>query len=167
MKPAWSLIIPVAIAEDAMRILILEDNLERQELMRACLLDRFPQFGVEMFEAAPPMLARLRAVPEEEVALICLDHDLELIPDENGHCIDPGTGRDVADELARRSPFCPVVLHSTNASAMTGMQGALEDAGWTVRVVHPFDGHRWIEAAWFRTVRNAIVESAPLTAAAT
>jgi CheY-like chemotaxis protein len=148
------------------RILILEDNPERRQLMQGCLADRFPQFDVEFFVASAPMLVRLRNVPDDDVALICLDHDLELLPDGTGRCIDPGTGRDVADALAARPPFCPVVLHSTNAPAVAGMQAVLEDAGWTVVVVTPFDGHHWIEVAWFRAVRNAIVDSVPLVVAA-
>jgi hypothetical protein len=149
-----------------MRVLILEDNLERRQRMGACLSDRFPQFALEFFEAAPPMLKRLRGIADDDVALICLDHDLELLPGADGRCVDPGTGRDVADALAGMVPVCPIVLHSTNAPAVAGMQGVLEDAGWDVSVVTPFDGHRWIEAAWLRVVRNAIVESAPLAATA-
>lgn len=139
------------------RILILEDDAERQRVMTECLADRFPQYGVIFFNAAPPMIEYLSRNDISELLLISLDHDLEPVVESGGD--DPGTGRDVADCLAGRRPVCPVIVHTTNAPAAVGMQAALEESGWSTIRVAPYSGVRWIGETWFRAVRNAIVDS--------
>lgn len=139
-----------------MQILILEDNQERQQHMRECLQDRLPQYPVCFFESARAMISHLSANGLDDTLLIALDHDLELLP-LAGRLVDPGTGRHVADYLATQQPSCPVVIHTTNSPAAIGMQTVLEDAGWTVGRVVPFDGHAWIATAWFRAMRDAVV----------
>lgn len=126
-----------------MKIAILEDNLERREVMRACIADRFYMYETCFFDAAAPMIDFLK----EHLAdclVIALDHDLELRTGSDGRCIDPGTGRDVADFLASEKPTCPVIIHSTNAEAAVGMKMILKDAGWKTRRVIPSDGTDWI-----------------------
>jgi hypothetical protein len=142
-----------------MAIAILEDNAERRDVMSACLRDRFPQYRHCVFTSADGIIRFL----EEELAntvAICLDHDLDLIEGANGRCIDPGTGRDVADFLAARTPVCPVVVHTTNAVAAVGMESALTDAGWVIRRVVPYGDLDWIGETWLRAVRDAIVAAA-------
>jgi CheY-like chemotaxis protein len=142
-----------------MQILILEDNEERQAAMRECLKDRFHQFAVRFFDAADEMIEFLdRHLPS--TILISLDHDLELKHGSDGKSIDPGTGRQVADFLARRPPQCPVVIATTNSSAAVGMEMALQEARWTTYRVLPFNDLEWVTAQWFPVVRRAIVASA-------
>src|SRR5688572_23824203 len=111
----------------AMKIAILEDDRDRQEAMRRCLGDRFFTYDLQFFERSVAMVEYLKA-HLSEVVCVCLDHDLELIPDGNGGLADCGTGREVADFLAVHPPSCPVVIHTTNADAGLGMEMALKDA---------------------------------------
>ena len=139
-----------------MNILILEDDSRRRETMQECLGDRFPQFDVHFAPTAPQM----RELIDEHLsgtALIALDHDLELIETETGQLLESGTGREIADLLAARSPVCPVVIHSTNSPAAIGMQAVLDEAGWETHRVLPFGDLEWVPTVWFRSVRDAIV----------
>src|SRR2546423_12419540 len=123
--------------------------------MRACLADRFYQYPAHFFDDAGEMIRFL----DEHLAdtlVISLDHDLDLKPGADGRCIDPGTGREVADYLAAKEPVCPVIIHTTNAPAAAGMELVLHDAGWQTRRVVPFGDMEWIETHWFPAVRRAI-----------
>ena len=140
----------------ALKIVILEDNAERQAAMQRCLQNRFCQFEAVFFPAAAPMQDYC-AVNLDETILISLDHDLELQPGPNGRCLDPGTGRDVADYLAGRQPTCPVVIHTSNGPAADGMAMVLQDAHWQTYRVVPADDLEWIPTTWFRVIRRAIV----------
>jgi CheY-like chemotaxis protein len=139
-----------------MMIVILEDNIDRQAAMRACLADRFYTFETHFFDDAREMIRFLDEHLADTLA-ISLDHDLELKPGRSDRLIDPGTGRMVADFLATKSPSCPVVIATTNAPAAEGMKCVLRDAGWKTRRVVPFDDMQWIETEWFPTLRRAIV----------
>jgi len=139
-----------------MKIVILEDNSDRQAAMRACLADRFYTFEPHFFDGAEEMIRFLEANLSETL-VISLDHDLDLKPGEDGRCIDPGTGREVADFLATRAPTCPVVIATTNSQAGIAMSKTLRAAGWKTRRVIPFDDMRWIETDWFFAIRRAIV----------
>jgi CheY-like chemotaxis protein len=140
----------------AMKIAILEDNLERQQVMRSCLADRFTMYDAEFFGNAGEMI-RFLEKHLNETLVISLDHDLDLVPEPNGRTLDPGTGREVADFLAQHNPVCPVIIHTTNSPAAQGMMTVLKDAQWTTRRVIPFDDHQWIIKEWFPTIRRAIV----------
>lgn len=140
----------------AMKIAILEDNLDRQAVMRACLADRFYTFEHHFFDDAADMICFLDANLAETL-VIALDNDLELKPGPDGRFIDPGSGRQVAEFLAARPPVCPVVIHTTNADAAVAMQEALRGAGWKTRRVIPFDDTSWIATEWFAAVRRAVV----------
>jgi hypothetical protein len=140
----------------ARKIVILEDNPERQAAMQLCLQDRFYQFDAVFFQTAVTM-QEYCARHLDETILIGLDHDLELQPGPNGRSLDPGTGRDVADFLAGKQPVCPVVIHTSNGPAGDGMEMVLHDAHWQTVRVQPFDDLEWIPASWFRAVRRAIV----------
>jgi hypothetical protein len=139
-----------------MKIVILEDNEERQSVMRACLADRFCTFDAHFFDAAGETIRFLEKHLADTLVL-SLDHDLELKPGPNGRPIDPGTGRQVADFLAARSPTCPVIIATTNSAAAVAMDGMLRGAGWKTRRVVPFDATHWIETDWFIAIRWAIV----------
>jgi CheY-like chemotaxis protein len=140
----------------AMKIVVLEDNADRQAVMRACLGDRFYTFEAHFFDDARETIRFLdKNLPETLV--ISLDHDLDLKPGPNGQLIDPGTGRKVADFLATRTPTCPVIISTTNALAASAMADSLRAAGWETHRVVPFDDVRWIETDWFFAIRRALV----------
>jgi len=139
-----------------MKIVILEDNADRQAIMRKCLADRFYTFETRIFDNAAEAIAYLRKHLAETL-VIALDHDLEMKLGKHGRLVDPGTGREVADYLATQEPTCPVILHSTNTDAVSGMLGVLKDAGWRTKRVGPFEDMSWIESDWFFEVRRAIV----------
>ncbi len=144
-----------------MRILILEDNADRQVEMSAVLRDRFP-YPIEFFSAAAPMLARIQDSGLEEVAAIILDHDLEMLRGGAGDWIDPGSGQDIVHFLKSLWPGPPVVIHTTNRAAGDSMEALLRESGWSVSRVVPYGDLEWIRETWFRTVRNAIVETVPI-----
>jgi CheY-like chemotaxis protein len=142
-----------------MKIIILEDNRDRQAEMRRCLQDRFHQYEAVIFDEAKEMVAYLEGNLKSAL-IISLDHDLELVPQPNGKLLDSGTGREVADFLAQRKPACPVIIHTTNSAAGDGMEFLLREAHWETHRVHPYGDLEWISGAWLRTLRNAVVASA-------
>jgi hypothetical protein len=145
-----------------MRALILEDNRDRRVAMIGRLAERFPFLRVDFFDTSAKMIDFMESDSLQDVAMISLDHDLELIPGLQGDWIDPGTGLDVARWLADRSkPLCPVVVHTTNSRAGTKMMRLLEKSHWISHRVIPHDDLDWIETDWFRVVRNGIVDFAP------
>jgi CheY-like chemotaxis protein len=142
-----------------MKILILEDNADRQLAMQRCLRDRFHQYEFVFFDDAKKMLVFLEKNLDCAL-IISLDHDLEPKLQHNGQSVDPGTGRDVADFLARQAPACPVIIHTTNSAAGDGMEFLLRDAHWQTHRVFPWGDLEWIASQWLPTVRNAVVASA-------
>ncbi len=144
-----------------MRILILEDDSGRREVMSDCLQGRFPQYGVEYFRRAPDMIERMKANGLEDVILISLDHDL-IFPEEDEELIDPGDGVDVASWLSQQSPVCPVIIQTTNNLGGDRMMERLNAAGWTTSRVVPYSDTQWIHERWRVLVRNAIVHGPKL-----
>lgn len=144
----------------ARKIAILDDEPERIREMIRCLNGCLPDCEVVFFDNAPDMIGWL-AKHLEGVQLICLDHDLGPNRHRGGEVFDPGTGRDVADYLATRTPVCPVLVHTTNSLAAPGMAMALDESGWkNVRVV-PHNDLEWIGMAWMCEVREALNERQP------
>lgn len=120
------------------------------------LLDeRYPRLSVVTFDNAPDINAWL-ADNLNLCVLICLDHDLGPNRTRDGAVFDPGIGRDVADYLASRNPVCPIIIHTTNTGARPGMIAVLEDAGWVVSYVSPYEDVLWIREVWANAVGNAI-----------
>jgi CheY-like chemotaxis protein len=142
-----------------MKIIILEDNHDRQAAMRRCLQDRFHQYETVFFDEAKEMVAYLESNLASAL-IISLDHDLELIPQQNGKLLDRGTGREVANFLVQREPSCPVIIHTTNSAAGDGMEFLLREAQWETHRVHPWGDLEWVSGPWLRTLRNAVVASA-------
>lgn len=80
--------------------------------------DRFPFIEVVFFDNASTMISFMESESLSDVVLISLDHDLELIRGENSALIDPGTGDDVAQWLAKQPrPISPIIVHTTNGVA--------------------------------------------------
>jgi CheY-like chemotaxis protein len=142
-----------------MKIVILEDNQDRRAAMLDCVRDRFHRYETVFFDDAKEMQVYLDANLASAL-IISLDHDLELKSRPDGGMVDPGTGREVADFLARQPPTCPIIIATTNSAAGDGMEFVLRDASWQIHRVHPWGDLAWIAGSWFRTLRNAIVGSA-------
>jgi CheY-like chemotaxis protein len=136
-------------------ILILDDEPERIRAMTALLSNGALGCDVVTFDNAPDMIDWLRK-HLEDVSLICLDHDLGPNRCRDGNVFDPGTGRDVADYLASRSPVCPVLIHTTNSLAAPGMAMVLDDSGWLHSRVVPYNDLEWVSADWIDVVRKAL-----------
>lgn len=131
-------------------LLILDDDRER---LRG--FDRIgPLLGDEWtlktWRNAPSMLEEIETILDR-AQLISLDHDLYK---DSPTDPDPGTGRMIADFLAKRKPVCPVVIHSTNTDAAWGMSNALTSAGWTTQLVHHLNQPAWIEELWLPVARK-------------
>ena len=138
----------------ALKIVILEDNQDRQILMAECLADRFYQFETHFFKTSSEVIRFLDQHLSETI-VISLDHDLELTEAKNGQIMDGGTGREVADYLADKAPVCPVVIHSTNSNAaVVGMEINLQEAHWETKRVIPWGDLEWIPTRWFQAIRQ-------------
>jgi hypothetical protein len=141
-----------------MFIAILEDEVRREEAMRAILAEMNVPYQIQFFDNAPDMIEWLGShLPE--VKLICLDHDLG----PNRRCaeqvFDPGTGRDVVDFLIQHLPVCPVIVHTSNGYAAPGMMFAFEYAHWSAFRVVPYNDLEWITQAWQKAVRENVATS--------
>ena len=132
-------------------IAVLGDDPRRTDAMRQEVRELFPEAQAVFFDNAPDMVAWLKD-QLQSVGLLCLDHDLGPNRGREGVEFDPGTGRDVADFLSRQAASCPVLIHSSNPAGADGMQFTLEEAGWSVERVVPFDDLTWIKAQWSRRV---------------
>jgi CheY-like chemotaxis protein len=141
----------------ATKIVILEDNLDRQAVMRACLAELIPLCLEATFLDDVQEMIRFLEAHLADTLIISLDHDLDLKPGLDGRSVDPGTGREVADYLAAKSAACPVVIATTNSRAGDGMQRVLRRAGWKTRRIIPFDDMNWIKTDWFSAMRRAVV----------
>ena len=136
-------------------IAILDDKPDRIAAMRAVLAEHVLRHFIVTFDNAPDTIIWLRD-HLSEVALICLDHDLGPNRRQGDEVVDPGIGRDVADFLATRSPVCPVLIHTTNSMSAPGMVRVLEDAGWSVSRVSPYDDLAWVGIDWCQEVRRLL-----------
>jgi hypothetical protein len=143
----------------ALKIVILEDNQDRQAVMADCLADRLYQYETRFFKTSSEIIQFLD-INLSDTIVISLDHDLELIPNKNGQTVDGGTGREVANYLAGKSPVCPVVIHSTNSAAVLGMETVLQESHWKTKRVIPWGDLDWIRSQWFRAIRQVILDAA-------
>jgi hypothetical protein len=138
-------------------IVILEDDPDRTYGFTDCLRERFARHDIVVFDNAPDIIEWLRQ-NLDQAALICLDHDLGPNRPRSGESFDPGTGRDVADYLAMRKPVCPVIIHTTNTLAAPGMTMALEDAGWSVSRILPYNDLEWVGVDWIECVAENLAD---------
>jgi hypothetical protein len=123
--------------------------------MRAVAAESLPATELVIFEDAGKMIAWLRA-NLAKVDLISLDHDLPLRCAAGNRAADCGTGREVADYLSGLPPTCPVIVHSSNDPAASGMYFALTKAGWTCVRVYPSHDTEWITGAWAIEARRGL-----------
>lgn len=135
-------------------IVILEDNEDRQTVMRECLSSFTAFHPTHFFKTAFETIDWMRA-HLSETQFIALDHDLEMLEGDHPHqLVDPGTGRDVADYLASQTPVCPVIIHTTNHPAGVGMEMSLKEAGWKTKRIMPYGDLEWIPELWFPTIQK-------------
>jgi len=132
-------------------IAILEDDPRRGAEMRRCI-ESLGGWAECAFRASAPEMIALLEERASETALVSLDHDLGPNREIGDEVVDPGTGRDVADWLARNGPVRPVIVHSSNGFAARDMLRRLEGGGRGVERVMPHSGLGWVEASWLSTV---------------
>src|ERR1700757_4406967 len=114
-------------------ILILEDNDERIAAFQNAVSALGSDFEMKFWRDAWAMREECEAF-FPSAALICLDHDLNPLPDGPA---DPGTGLDAARFLGDFLPVCPVLIHSSNTDRAWSMHNELRFAGWIVDRVGP------------------------------
>ncbi|PHS17700.1 MAG: hypothetical protein COA78_02960 [Blastopirellula sp.] len=132
-------------------IAILEDEIDRVQVMLPLLKELFPHLETVLFSKAPEINAWLEENLECCV-LICLDHDLGADIIEEDKRIDPGDGRDVTNFLSNKTPVCPVLIHTTNTYARPTMIESLEENNWEVDYVAPYEDVLWIHQSWKKRV---------------
>jgi len=132
-------------------ILILEDNEDRIRNFQNAVKSLGENFPTRFWFEAPKMIANLPSVLNQ-AGLISLDHDLNLQPNVTK---DPGTGLEVAEFLAKQSPICPVLIHSTNYEKAWSMYNELRFAGWQVDRVGPI-GDGWEQCLWLPKVKSML-----------
>lgn len=143
-------------------IVILEDNLGRQKAMQTEIDELLPDAVFFFFNSARAMIEWLEywLFPPHvgPPALISLDHDLEVFIEPDGQLLDPGDGRDVATYLATRTPFCPVIVHTSNSDAAISMMCTLQEAGWEASKIRPENDLAWVHTEWAPTAYRLIWE---------
>jgi CheY-like chemotaxis protein len=144
-----------------MRIVILEDNEDRIAAMRASLAERFGTLGAEFHRSAAEMIEHLERSGLFDVALLSLDHDLEMLAQPDGTHVDSGTGVDVARWLSTQPALAPVIVHSTNRSGADRMLELLVESDWRCRQVVPYGNESWVRETWLPMVREIIVSDVP------
>lgn len=135
-------------------IAVLEDDPGRTAAMKD-VLATLPATDVVFFDNAPDMIDWLNS-NLSKVCLLCLDHDLGPNRDRDGERFDPGIGRDVVDYLITQAPACSVIIHSSNSMGASGMQTALEEAGWSAERVVPFNDLAWVTERWNERVLSHV-----------
>lgn len=135
-------------------LLLLEDNAERIEGFGSVVLELGSDWRMKVWRDAPTMLAECQNY-FVDTHLISLDHDLNPQP---GATVDPGTGLEVAKLLASHLPFCPVIIHSTNADRAWSMHNELRFGGWAVERFAPLGGD-WFHKLWLPKAREMLAQS--------
>ena len=125
-------------------LLVLDDDRNRLRGFEEIASRLGEGWVVRSWRDASSMLAELDG-HLQHAQLISLDHDLYR---DSPADPDPGSGRSIADYLAKCKPRCPVIVHSTNTDAAWGMHNVLRSRGWTVELVHHLSQPKWIEELW-------------------
>lgn len=132
-------------------LLLLEDNADRIAAFETVVQELGEDWQMRVWQEAPTMIAECEDC-FADAHLISLDHDLNPQP---GATRDPGTGLEVAKLLASHFPFCPVIIHSTNADRAWSMHNELRFAGWTVERFGPI-GDDWFRKLWLPKARELL-----------
>jgi hypothetical protein len=132
-------------------MLLMLEEADRVARFTAALARAAPSLPVRLWRNAWTMIGEVGPLLPH-VRLISLDHDLDP---EEGSCEDPGTGWDVTKFLAALPPVCPVIIHTSNGTRATWMEGEFELGGWEHHRVAPLWAD-WIERDWRRLVRRLL-----------
>jgi ADP-ribosylglycohydrolase len=135
-------------------LLLLEDNAERIAAFETVIRELGEDWQLRVWHDAPTMIAECEDC-FADTHLISLDHDLNP---QLGVNRDPGTGLEVAKLLASHFPFCPVIIHSTNADRAWSMHNDLRFGGWTVERFGPI-GDDWVLKLWLPKARELLAGS--------
>lgn len=130
------------------KILILEDNDERLEAFHSAVRSLGGSWEIKYWVDAASMIAEC-GDHLGSAGLVSLDHD--LLP-RGEQMADPGNGLQVATHLARVSPCCPIIIHTSNHVRRLVMHQELLSAGWKSELVIP-SGPGWIGTDWVRRAR--------------
>jgi hypothetical protein len=137
-------------------VFLLEDDPARLQPMLEVLRSVLSQHRVHVEDDAGRAIAWL-SDHQGYVELISLDHDLDSVPRQEDPPADHGCGRDVSRFLASREPTCPVIVHTTNATAGTDMVLDLQRSKWPVFRVYPFDEHAWVGKNWLAMLKKLAI----------
>jgi hypothetical protein len=132
-------------------ILILEDNEDRIRNFQGAVKSLRGNYSDRIWFDAPNMIKDLPTVLNQ-AGLISLDHDLNPQPNV---AADPGTGLEVAEFLAKLSPVCPILIHSTNYEKAWSMHNEFRFGGWQVDRVGPI-GNDWLQSLWLPKVKSSL-----------
>jgi ADP-ribosylglycohydrolase len=135
-------------------LLLLEDNAERITAFEEVLPELGSDWKMKVWRDAPTMLAECEDY-FADTHLISLDHDLNPQPGAIG---DPGTGLEVAKLFASHFPFCPVIIHSTNADRAWSMHNELRFGSWIVERFGPI-GDDWFRKLWLPKALELLTNS--------
>lgn len=142
------------VTADVKTLLLLEDNEERIAAFESALRELGDDWQMRVWRDAQTMASECEDY-FDTTYLVSLDHDLNPQP---GVTRDPGTGLDAAKLLASHFPFCPVIIHSTNADRAWSMHNELRFAGWPVDRVGPL-GDDWVRSLWLPKAREILSRS--------
>ena len=110
-------------------IVILEDNLDRLEILRGIVESLPGNFELRHIDSVDG-LRSLASNGFACVRLLSLDFSLD-----NSSASRPGTGMDAVQFLIKRGPVCPVIVHTASAGDSRKMAAALTGKGWSVKQV--------------------------------
>lgn len=128
-------------------IFVLENDPVRIGAMRESLESSMLSAAATMIDNVPDAVLWLsRHLPH--CGVISLDHDLGGEQIRDGGPFDPGSGRDIANYLAERTPVCPVLLHTDNFFVRPRMVSILESGSWEHSFVSPGNGVAWVVRDW-------------------
>jgi ADP-ribosylglycohydrolase len=135
-------------------LLLLEDNAERIAAFEAVVVQLGNNWQMRVWRDAHTMISECEN-HFSDTHLISLDHDLNPQP---GATRDPGTGVEVAKLLASHLPFCPIIIHSTNADRAWSMHNELRFGSWPVERVGPI-GEDWVGKLWLPKAQEMLANS--------
>ena len=139
-------------------LFVLENDPERVSAMQDALLSEMPSVETTYIDNVPDAIMWL-SKNLHTVDLISVDHDLGAEGTQDGQPFDPGSGRDIANYLAARTPKCPVIIHTDNFFVRPTMQAALDAGNWDHTYVAPGNGTAWVLRKWIPKVKTALATS--------
>ena len=138
-------------------VVVVENDKNRIDAMNAEINEHFPDAQLHFFTNAPSAIVWLEK-NWAKVNLVSLDFDLGTDAELADPNFDVGTGGDVADWLAAREQFCPVILHTDSFFTRPTMQKALDAGNWKHEFVTPGNGTTWVVRLWLPIVQKHLSE---------